>query len=75
MSDEPENHTLALLREMRAEMQRGFQQVTEAFEKVYLDIAEVKAEVLKCRADVTGGLWLDVEEAVRTAVREESEGQ
>jgi ribosomal protein L9 len=52
MADEAENHTLALLREMRAE-------IRERFEKVDAEAAaakaELKAEVLKLRAEVAEG--------------------
>ena len=48
--DEPENLTLKLLREMRADMLKGFQQTVEAFEKVYEQIAEVKEDVLRCHS-------------------------
>ena len=44
--DEPENLTLKLLREMRADMLKGFQQTVEAFETVYEQITEVKEDVL-----------------------------
>ena len=42
--------TTKLLREMRADMLKGFQQTVEAFEKVYEQIAEVKEDVLRCRS-------------------------
>ena len=48
--DEPENLTLKLLREMRADMLKGFQQTVEAFETVYEQITEVKEDVLRCRS-------------------------
>ncbi len=35
-----------LLREMRADMLKGFQQTVEAFETVYEQITEVKEDVL-----------------------------
>jgi hypothetical protein len=34
MADEPENHTIRLLKEMRAEMREGFEKVDKRFEKV-----------------------------------------
>ena len=49
MADEPENHTLALLREMRAEI------LHERFEKVDADAAGTKAEILKLRVEVAEG--------------------
>ena len=45
MADEPESHTLALLREMRTEMR-------ERFEKVDAEVAATKAEILKLRVEV-----------------------
>ena len=48
--DEPVNLTLKLLREMRADMLKGFHQTVEAFEEVYEQIAEVKEDVLRCRS-------------------------
>ena len=42
MADEPENHTLALLREMRAEMRERFHEMRERFEKVDADAAARK---------------------------------
>jgi hypothetical protein len=44
MADEPENHTLALLCEMR-----------ERFEKVDAEAAATKAEILKLRVEVAEG--------------------
>ncbi|MFZ1106717.1 MAG: hypothetical protein WAN43_00025 [Rhodomicrobium sp.] len=55
MADEPENHTLALLREMRAEMRERFQEMHERFEKVDADAAGTKAEILKLRVEVAEG--------------------
>jgi hypothetical protein len=46
MADEPENHTLALLREMRAEMREGF-------EKLRAEAAVIKAE--NCPGDGLDG--------------------
>ena len=48
MADEPESHTLALLREMRTEMR-------ERFEKVDAEAAATKAEILKLRFEVAEG--------------------
>ena len=70
MTDEPENLTLALLRELRAEMKHGFQQTVEAFERVYSEIAEVKAEVLRCREDVAGADLASKQVAVRLTLLE-----
>jgi hypothetical protein len=46
MTDEPENLTLTLLREMRAEMREGF-------EKAFGELAELRGEMLGMRADVS----------------------
>jgi chromosome segregation ATPase len=45
MTDEPENHTLALLREMRAEMREGF-------EKAFGDLAELRDSVSELQREV-----------------------
>jgi uncharacterized protein (UPF0335 family) len=59
MAEEPENHTLALLREMRAENaafrkeMEGFRkETTERFERVEADIGRVHADVAAVKADV-----------------------
>lgn len=70
MTTDPENHTLALLREIRAGQDRMAQQITEAFERVYVEIAEVKGEVVKCRADVAGANHSSKEAAVRLTLLE-----
>jgi len=42
MTDEPESHTLRLLREMRSEMREGF-------EKAFGDLAELRGSVSELR--------------------------
>jgi hypothetical protein len=71
MTDAPESHTLALLREMRAETQKSFQQTVEAFERVYAELAEVKAEILRCREDVAGADLASKQVAVRLTLLEQ----
>ena len=70
MPDKPEDLTLRILQELRAETKRGFQQTVEAFEKVYSEIAEVKAEVLRCREDVAGADLASKQVAVRLTLLE-----
>jgi septal ring factor EnvC (AmiA/AmiB activator) len=55
MAEEPENHTLALLREMRAENAAFRKEVNQRFEKLEADIAEIKAQtkhIPQMRADI-----------------------
>jgi hypothetical protein len=52
MADEPENHTLALLREMRAEIRDRFEKVDA---EAAATKAELKSEILKLRAEVAEG--------------------
>jgi hypothetical protein len=47
MTDEPENHTLALLREMRAEMRKAFGDLAELRDS----ISELQREVAAMRVD------------------------
>jgi predicted phage gp36 major capsid-like protein len=70
MVDEPENHTLALLREIRAEMRERFEEMRERFEKVDADAAATKGEVLKLRADVAEGTAVVKDVAVRLTLIE-----
>ena len=63
MADEPENHTLAPLREMRAEMR-------ERFEKVNAETAATKAEILKLRVEVAEGSTAVKDVAVRLTLIE-----
>ena len=63
MADEPENHTLALLREMRTEMR-------ERFEKVDAEAAATKAEILKLRVEVAEGTTAVKDVAVRLTLIE-----
>ena len=69
MTDEPENLTLALLREMRAAMDKGFAELRtemrESFERVDERLAEVKSEVIKCRKEVADADWVAKGVAVR----------
>ena len=59
MADEPENHTLALLGEMR-----------ERFEKVDAEAAATKAEILKLRVEVAEGTTAVKDVAVRLTLIE-----
>jgi hypothetical protein len=70
MADEPENLTLRLLQDLRADIAKGFQDVKEEFERVYVEIADVKAEVIKCRLDVAGANHSSKEAAVRLTLLE-----
>lgn len=65
MTDEPENHTLALLREIRADIAKVREEVREGFERVDEQIAEVKSEVIKCRKEVADSDWVAKGVAVR----------
>ena len=49
MAEETENHTLALLREIRAEMREGFEKSAAEVARVHADVAEVRAD--QARAD------------------------
>jgi hypothetical protein len=49
MVDEPENLTLRLLQEMRAEMHDGFEKTAAEVARVHADVAEVRAD--QARAD------------------------
>lgn len=70
MTDEVENLILHQLRALDAKMDKGFQQTVEAFEKVYEQIAEVKGEVMKCRADVAGADLTSKQVGVRLTLLE-----
>jgi predicted nucleic acid-binding Zn-ribbon protein len=69
-----ENLILHQLRAIDAKMDRRFdetgKQIVEAFEKVYAEIAEVKAEVLRCREDVAGADLSSKQVAVRLTLLE-----
>jgi hypothetical protein len=65
MTDEPENHTLALLREIRGDIAKVREEMREGFERVDERIAEVKSEVIKCRKDVADADWVAKGVAVR----------
>ena len=62
MADEPENLTLRLLQEMRAENAAFRVEVRGSFEKVAAETARVRAEVAEVKADVlaTKSLVFDV---------------
>ena len=74
MADEPENHTLALLREIRADFSARFDGLTaemrERFEKVDADSAATKAEILKLRVEVAEGTTAVKDVAVRLTLIE-----
>ena len=53
MADEPENLTLTLLREMRAEMREGFTGVNQRFDKLEAHIAASDAENAKILETIT----------------------
>ncbi len=65
MADEPENLTLVLLREIRAELTEVREEMREGFERVDEHIAEVKSEVIKCRVAVADADWVAKGVAVR----------
>jgi phosphoribosylamine-glycine ligase len=62
------------LRALDAKVDQRFEaagrQVVEAFEKVYEQLAEVKAEVLRCREDVAGADLASKQVAVRLTLLE-----
>jgi hypothetical protein len=43
MADEPENHTIRLLQEMRAEMREGFERATAETTRLHADVLDVRA--------------------------------
>lgn len=49
-TERPENHTLRLLQEIRAEMRDGFEKSAAEVARVHADVAEVRAD--QARADV-----------------------
>ena len=69
-----ENLILHQLRALDAKLDRRFEetgkQVVEAFERVYAELAEVKAEVLRCREDVAGADLASKQVAVRLTLLE-----
>jgi hypothetical protein len=70
MADEPENHTLVLLREIRTDIAKVREEVREGFERTDEQIADVKAEVMKCRADVAGADLASKQVAIRLTLLE-----
>ena len=52
MADEPENHTIRLLQEMRAEIKAGFAAVDERFNKTDAAVAELQIALAATRADL-----------------------
>jgi hypothetical protein len=56
MVDEPENLTLALLREIRAEMREGFAGVNQRFDRLEAHIAASDAENAKVLDTITHDL-------------------
>jgi hypothetical protein len=69
-----ENLILHQLRALDAKVDRRFdetgKQVVEALERVYAELAEVKAEVLRCREDVAGADLASKQVAVRLTLLE-----
>ena len=63
-------HTLALLREIRADIAKVREEMREGFERTDEQIADVKAEVMKCRADVAGADLASKQVAVRLTLLE-----
>jgi hypothetical protein len=53
MAEEPENHTIRLLQEMRAEMREGFAGVNQRFDKLEANIAASDAENAKVLETIT----------------------
>ena len=65
MADEPENLTLALLRDIRGDVAKVREEMREGFERVDERLAEVKSEVIKCRKEVADADWVAKGVAVR----------
>jgi hypothetical protein len=65
MTDEPESHTLALLREIRSDIAKVREEMRAGFERVDEQIAEVKSEVIRCRKEVVDADWVAKGVAVR----------
>ena len=53
MTDEPKDHTLALLREIRADVQAGFAKMNERFDKLEAHIAASDDENAKVLETIT----------------------
>jgi hypothetical protein len=53
MTGEPENHTLRLLQEIRAEMRDGFEKSAAEIGRVHADVAEVKADLARTNVKLT----------------------
>lgn len=76
MAEESNVESLILhqLRALDAKLDRRFdetgKQVVEALERVYEELAEVKAEVLRCRQDVSGADLASKQVAVRLTLLE-----
>ena len=52
MADEPEDHTLALLRQMRAEIQAGFAEVSRRFDTLETHVTASDDENAKALAQI-----------------------
>jgi hypothetical protein len=66
MTDEPENLTLKLLREMRAEMREGFEKAFGDLAELRGSVSELQIAVAATRADI-GVIKGDVEDIKETA--------
>ena len=71
MTDENvESLILHQLRAIDAKVEKMAVQMVEAFERVYVEVADVKAEVLRCREDVAGADLASKQVAVRLTLLE-----
>jgi hypothetical protein len=56
MADSPENHTLALLREIRADVQAGFAKMNERFDKLEAHVTASDDENAKVLETITNDI-------------------
>ena len=76
MTDENvESLILHQLRALDAKVEKMAVQMVEAFERVYVEVADVKTEVMKCRADVAASNQSSKEVAVRLTLLEKRVAQ
>ncbi len=54
MADEPENHTLILLREMRAEMKERFDRLDAKLDRVTDDMRDIKVRMTNSEEALAG---------------------
>ena len=67
---EPENQTLVLLRQIRGDIDAIREDMRQRFERNDEQHADTKAEVVKCRADVTGADLTSKQVGVRLTLLE-----